>query len=207
MISVDIIYYQIRNTNNNNERFTSMLSNIYEQLSETEYLTPNSFLLYGEIEDAKIETACQWIIDANLEGKHPNLHLIINSVGGNLTSAWALIDFMSTSRIPISTYGVGQSISAGLLILMSGSNGNRYVSENISIMSHQFEAGYDDSYHNINSMSLEYKNTHKRYFNHYIKCTGLAPKIVNKNLLSSTNRWLTADEALKFNLIDKICKV
>lgn len=181
-----------------------MLSNIYEQLSNTEYHTLNSYLLYGDIEDENIEKACQWIMEANLENKHPNLHLIINSVGGSLTSAWSLIDFMSTSRIPISTYGLGQSASAALLILMSGKKGSRYASENLSLMSHQFAGGLDDSYHNINSMQNEFKNAHERYLNHYIKCTGLSNKKVTKKLLSPTNTWLTAKEALEYNLVDEI---
>jgi ATP-dependent Clp protease protease subunit len=181
-----------------------MLSKIYEQLSSTEYQTLNSHLLYGEIDDTIIEKACQWVIDANLESKHPNLHLIINSSGGSLTSAWSLIDFMATSQIPVSTYGLGQSASAGLLLLMSGAKGSRFASENLSLMSHQFEGGYDDSYHNINSMQVELINTHQRYLNHYVKCTGLSEKKVNKKLLSPTNKWLTANEALEYNLIDTI---
>ena len=184
-----------------------MLSNIYEQLSEADYLTLNSHLIYGEIEDENVEKACQWIIEANLENKHPNLHLIINSVGGSLTSAWSLIDFISTSRIPISTYGLGQSASAGLLLLMSGAKGGRYASENVSIMSHQFAGGLDDTFHNINSMQIEFKNTHERYLNHYVKCTGLAKKTVKNKLLSPTNTWLTAEQALKYNLIDEIFTV
>ena len=184
-----------------------MLSKIYEQLPENEYQTLNSHLLYGEIDDVIIEKACQWIIDANMEGEHTSLHLIINSGGGSLTSAWSLIDFMTTSRIPVSTYGLGQSASAGLLLLMSGERGNRYASENLSLMSHQFDAGYDDSYHNINSMQVEFINTHQRYLKHYIKCTGLTEKKVNKKLLSPTNKWLTAQEALEYNLIDEIFTV
>lgn len=179
-----------------------MLSNIYEQLPETEYLTSNHFLLYTEITDESCKEACQWILDANIENKHPVLHLIINSVGGSLTAAWSLIDFMATSKIPICTYGLGQAASAGLLILMSGDS--RFASENLSIMSHQFEGGCEDSYHNINSMQIEYINTHQRYLKHYVKCTGLTEKNVNKKLLSPTNKWLTAEEALKLNLIDEI---
>ena len=184
-----------------------MLSNIYQQLPETQYQVLNTYLLYGEIEDISIEKACQWILDANLENAHSNLNLIINSGGGSLTSAWSLIDFMSTSQIPISTYGLGQAASAGLLILMSGTKGSRHASENLSIMSHQFDAGYDDSYHNINSMHVEFINTHQRYLKHYCKCTGLSEKKVTKKLLSPTNKWLTSHEALEYNLIDNIFSV
>ncbi len=184
-----------------------MLSKIYHNLPDTEFQIPNSHLLYGEIDDAIIEKACQWIIDANIEGIHSNLHLMINSSGGSLASAWSLIDFMSTSKIPVSTYGLGQTVSAGLLLLMSGSPGNRFASENLSLMSHQFDGSYDDSYHNINSMHIEFTNIHERYLNHYIKCTGLSEKKVNKKLLSPTNKWLTAEQALEYNLVDKIFTV
>ena len=184
-----------------------MLPNIYTQLSNSDYTIPNTYLLYGEIEDEITEKACQWIYEANLENKHPNLHLIINSVGGSLTSAWSLIDFMATSHIPVSTYGVGQALSAGLLLLMSGKKGGRFASENLSLMSHQFAGGLDEAYHNLNSMQNEFRYTHKRYLNHYVKCTGLTRKVVEKKLLSPTDTWLTPEEALKFNLIDEIFAV
>lgn len=181
-----------------------MLQNIYEQQSDSEYTVPNYHILYGEIDDKIVKDACEWIVEANLENSHPNLHLVINSVGGSLTSAWSLIDFMSTSRIAISTYGVGQTASAGLLLLMSGTKEHRFASQNLSIMSHQFEGGYEDSYHNISSMNIEYKNTHDRYLKHYIKCTGLSEKKVTNKLLSPTNKWMTSHEALLYNLIDNI---
>ena len=114
---------------------------------------------------------------------------------------------MTTSRIPVSTYGLGQSASAGLLLLMSGTKEHRFASQNLSIMSHQFEGGYEDSYHNISSMNIEYKNTHDRYLKHYIKCTGLSEKKVTNKLLSPTNKWLTAHGALEYNLIDEIFTV
>lgn len=181
-----------------------MLSNIYSELSDSEYNVLNTFLLYGEITDELVKEACQWILEANLEGKHSKLHLIINSVGGSLTSAWSLIDFMNSSKIPVATYGVGQAVSAGLLLLMSGTSGNRFASKTISLMSHQFEGGIEDAYHNISSMVVEYANTHQRYLNHYIKCTGLKEKHVKNKLLSPTNKWMTANEALEYNLIDNI---
>lgn len=181
-----------------------MLSNIYTSLPETEYLTLNTFLLYGEITDDLVKECCQWILEANLESKHDKLHLVINTVGGSLTSAWSLIDFMNSSKIPIATYGVGQAASAGLLLLMSGNKGSRFASKTISVMSHQFEAGFEDVYHNISSMVVEYANTHKRYLNHYIQCTGLKEKQVTNKLLSPTNKWMTAEEALSYNLIDSI---
>ena len=54
--------------------------------------------LTGEIEEDNINRAMQWIVYENLEADDDRmLTLYINSVGGNLTDAFALIDLMKQS--------------------------------------------------------------------------------------------------------------
>ena len=74
--------------------------------------------LTGDIEEDNIADTIRWIIYENLKPE-PNkvLTLMINSNGGDLTSAIALIDVMKNSNVPIRTIGVGAVISAAFLSL------------------------------------------------------------------------------------------
>ena len=94
-------------------------------------------LLMDEIQIGSVQTAIEWILEANFkntEKKHKELNLVVCSPGGDLSAAFALIDVMRGSAIPIKTTGLGMIASAGLLIFISGSPGKRILTPNTSIL-------------------------------------------------------------------------
>ena len=88
----------------------------------------NNKFLVGEVTEENTMEIIQWIILKN-ENPQPDevLTLYINSTGGSLYDAFALIDVMNRSAIPIRTIGIGYLLSAALLIFVSGEKGMRYV--------------------------------------------------------------------------------
>ena len=50
----------------------------------------------------------------------------------------------------------------------------------------------------------EYELTTNRMINHYKKCTGLSEKKVRDVLLPPEDRWLSAKEAVRYGIADKI---
>ena len=64
--------------------------------------------LSGEITEENVAKAIKWILSANLAKKPKRtLQLYVNSTGGDLYEAFALIDVMKKSHHDISTIGVG----------------------------------------------------------------------------------------------------
>ena len=63
-----------------------------------------------------------------------NIKLIINSPGGSVHSAFHLIDVMKQSRIPVHTVAMGLAASCGVLTLMAGEKGHRYITQNTSCL-------------------------------------------------------------------------
>ena len=165
------------------------------------------FILSDEITHANTTDAIEFILECNLLAKKDrfqNLTLIINSPGGDLTAAFALIDIMQGSRIPVHTLGLGQVSSAGLLIFMAGKKGFRTLTPNTSILSHQFSWGSDGKEHELVAVIKEFTLTGKRMLNHYIKCTGMNEKKVKEVLMPSSDVYLDATEAVKYNIADKV---
>src|SRR5437763_338647 len=72
------------------------------------------------------------------------INLMINSEGGDLTAAFALITVMEASVIPIRTIAIGECASAGLVILMAGHQ--RVITPTASVMSHQLSSGSEGTY-------------------------------------------------------------
>lgn len=129
---------------------------------------------------------------------------MICSDGGSIADAFALIDVMRASSIPVKTVGLGSIASCGLLIFMSGHKGHRILTPNTSILSHQYSWGSDGKAHELFSITKEFNLTHARMVEHYKQCTGLTEDEIKVTLLPPSDVWLTADEALALGICDYI---
>jgi len=151
--------------------------------------------------------AIKFIIERNLLPKKDrpgNLTLIINSPGGDLNSAFALIDIMKGSKIPIHTLGIGQISSCGLLTFMAGQKGCRTITPNTSILSHQYSWGSYGKEHELIARVKEFDLTGERMLNHYKKCTGLSEKVIKEVLMPPQDVWLNSKEAVKYGIADQV---
>ena len=167
-------------------------------------------LLMADIEIGIVQTAIEWILDSNFkntEKKHKELNLVICSPGGDLSAAFALIDVMRGSAIPIKTTGLGMIASAGLLIFISGNPGKRILTPNTSILSHQFTWGTYGKEHELFAAVKEFDLTTRRMIKHYKKCTGLTDKEIRKYLLPPQDIWLDGKEAKKLGICDKVQEI
>lgn len=164
------------------------------------------YMFIGEVSDETVKPVVEWILCENYvsKKKRRELLLLICSQGGDVNCAFALIDVMRSSHIPIKTVGLGQIASAGLLIFLAGSAGRRVLTPNTSILSHQFSWGSDGKAHELFATIKEFELTHQRMIEHYKVCTGLSEEQIKQTLLPPHDVWLTADEALKHSICDAV---
>jgi ATP-dependent Clp protease protease subunit len=147
------------------------------------------------------------IIEKNLlpQSERPKeITLVINSPGGEVHSAFALIDTMKGSAIPVKTIGLGMIASCGLLTFMSGTKGKRLLTPNTSILSHQYSWGSAGKEHELFARVREFELSTARMIDHYKKCTGMSEKKIREVLLPAEDVWLSAKEAVKYGIADKI---
>ena len=167
------------------------------------------YVFMGEVDDDNIKPIIEWILHENFvaKKKRKELLLMICSEGGDMSSAFALIDVMRSSLIPIKAVGLGQIASAGLLIFLAGTPGRRTLTPNTSIMSHQYAWGSDGKHHELLATIKEFELTQKRMVAHYQECTGLDEDEIRKTLLPPHDVWLTAEEALQYKICDQISTI
>jgi ATP-dependent Clp protease protease subunit len=162
-------------------------------------------LLMEEISLNSVKPVIEWIFEANFAEERPEvLNILICSPGGDLSAAFALIDTMRGSAIPIRTIGLGQIASAGLLIFVAGNKGHRILTPNTSILSHQYSWGAFGKEHELFATVKEFDLTTKRMIAHYKKCTGLSEPKIRETLLPPQDIWLGAEEAKKLGLCDDV---
>jgi ATP-dependent Clp protease protease subunit len=177
------------------------------QGSPTEGLRESGMYVFmDDVTSETIKPVIEWILYENYVSKHrkKELLLMICSQGGDLSAAFALIDTMRASQIPIKTVGLGLIASCGLLIFISGTPGRRILTPNTSILSHQFSAGSEGKSHELFATMREFELTNKRLIEHYKQCTGLSESEVKEKLLPAQDVWLDHDAALELNLCDSI---
>ena len=100
-------------------------------------------VLMSTVSDISIKPIIEWIMYENhvRRKRQRELLLMICSEGGSVEDAFALIDVMQSSKVPIKTVGLGSVASSGLLIFLAGTPGRRVLTPNTSILSHQFSWG------------------------------------------------------------------
>lgn len=189
-------------------------------MSNTQEITPETnvsqdlqsagmYVFMGEVSTENVQPVVEWILYENFVSKKrkKELLLMICSEGGDMSAAFALIDVMNSSAIPIKTVGLGQIASAGLMIFLAGSKGRRVLTPNTSILSHQFSWGSEGKSHELFATVKEFELTQQRMVAHYQQCTGLQLDQIRTALLPPHDVYLTAEEALALNVCDAISQL
>ena len=163
------------------------------------------YLLMDVITAESCKEAIEFVLKQNTEKKkQKRLQFMICSPGGDVPSCFALIDIMKGSRIPIHTVGLGVIASCGLLLFITGEKGKRTLTPNTSILSHQYSWGSYGKEHELFAQVKEFELSTERMINHYKKCTGLTEEQIREHLLPPEDRWLSAKEAKKLGICDKV---
>lgn len=178
-----------------------------QDLINKELMDKHIHFLVGDIDEYNVENTIKWIIYENIIG-HKDLDkiitLYINSEGGTISDAFALIDIMNQSKCKIRTIGIGSVISSAFLIFSSGTKGQRYIAKNASIMSHQFTHSIDGKYHDLKSHVKEYDYLNERMQNILYNNSNLDIKNIKKKLLTASDTWLKPEDIIEYGIADYI---
>ena len=163
------------------------------------------YLFMDNVNAETCKEAIEFVLKQNTEKKkQKRLQFMICSPGGSIPDGFALIDIMKGSKIPIHTVGLGCIASCGLLLFITGEKGHRVLTPNTSILSHQFSWGSWGKEHELFAQVKEFELSTIRMIDHYKKCTGLEEEDIRKYLLPPEDRWLSAKEAKKLGICDKV---
>lgn len=164
------------------------------------------YVFMSEVDSESIKPIIEWILVENhvVKKKKKELLLMICSEGGSVEDAFALIDVMKASSIPIKTVGLGCVASSGLLIFLAGMKGRRMLTPNTSILSHQYSNYHEGKHHELFAIAKEHSLIQERMLRHYQASTGLSEEIILSKLLPPTDVYLSADEALSLGLCDYV---
>lgn len=134
------------------------------------------------------------------------IEFYISTSGGNVAEMFSIYDMMRMVRkdCPIHTFGLGKVMSAGVLLLASGTKGERRIGKHCRIMLHRVLTGDSGSLHSIEATYKEAEIMEEMMFKALVKETKLSmsrlKKIVSKNL----DAYFAAEEAVEMGIADII---
>ena len=158
--------------------------------------------LGGEIDDDTANLVVAQMLFLEMEDPDQDIMLYINSPGGSISAGMAIYDTMHYVKCEVSTVCVGMAASMGAFLLASGAKGKRKALPNAEIMIHQPLGGARGQATDI-AIQAEQIMRIKRKMNELLsKHTGQTIKTIEKDV--ERDHYMTADEALKYGLIDEI---
>lgn len=139
-----------------------------------------------------------------LESEDPkkDIKLYINSPGGSVYDAFAIYDTMQYVKCDVQTVGIGVQASAAAFLLSSGAKGKRFLLPHATVMIHQPSSGTRGR---VTDMEIDLKEglRLKKLLNEILaKNTGQTLKKIENDV--ERDFWLSADEAKKYGVVDKV---
>lgn len=133
---------------------------------------------------------------------HEDIYLYINSPGGSITSGMSIYDTINYIKSDVNTIAIGLSASMAAFLLAGGTMGKRGALPNAEIMIHQPLGGIEGQATDI-KIAAERIIALKRKIN---KILAAKTKKNIQKIEKDTERdnFMSAEEALKYGLIDKI---
>ena len=142
-----------------------------------------------------------------LESEDPDkeICLYINSPGGSITDGMGIVDTMNYIKCPVSTICVGLAASFGAVLLANGEKGKRFATPNAEILIHQPLIGGNGIAGQTTEIKIQADHmirTREKLNKLLSDKTGQSIETIERD--TERDKWMTAEEALEYGLIDGI---
>lgn len=160
--------------------------------------------LGSPVDDAVANTVIAQLLFLESEDAKKDIKLYVNSPGGSVTAGLAIYDTMQYVKPDVMTICVGMAASMGAVLLAAGAKGKRIALPNSEIMLHQVMGGAEGQATDVKIRAEHILKIKDRLNQILVKHTGQTLK----KLETDTDRdyFMSADEALKYGVVDKIIK-
>ena len=170
-----------------------------------------SIMLVGEIDEEKSADLISALLVLSQQipaGKEraDDIRIYVSTYGGSADEMFSIYDVMSYCKrfCDIETIGLGKVMSAGTLILASGTKGKRKLGKHCRVMIHSVNGGSIGELHNLENEMEQMKALQ----DNYIQCLSSETEMTKRQIQSLINRkvnvYLSANEAIEKGLADGV---
>ena len=165
-------------------------------------LNDRIIFLSEEVNDTTASLVVAQMLFLEAQDPDKDISFYINSPGGSVTAGLAIYDTMNFVKCDVSTICVGMAASMGAFLLSAGTKGKRYALPNSEIMIHQPLGGFRGQASDIKIHADNILRIKERLNRILAENTGKSYEQVC--LDTDRDNFLSAEDALKYGIIDKI---
>lgn len=178
-------------------QFGERAYDIYSRL-----LKERIIFLAGPIDDDVANLVIAQLLFLQFEDPKKDILLYVNSPGGSVSAGLAIVDTMMHVKPDVQTVCVGIAASMGAVILSAGAKGKRFALPNSEVMIHQPSGGMQGQATDIEITAKQIMKLKDSLNKILAKNTGKPLSQIQKDV--DRDFYLSADEAKKYGIIDKI---
>src|SRR5271157_5285278 len=154
------------------------------------------------VDDAVANLTCAQMLFLESEEPDKDIHLYINSPGGEITALFAIYDTMKYIKPDVSTFCFGQAASAAAVLLAAGTHGKRFALPHARILLHQPFGGVEGQASDIELQAREILRMRDLLNGMLADDTGQSAERVSND--TDRDFIMTAAEAVEYGLIDEV---
>ncbi len=154
------------------------------------------------IDDTVANLICAQMLFLESEDPDKDIHLYINSPGGDITALFAIYDTMKYIKPDVSTFCFGQAASAAAVLLAAGAKGKRFALPHARVLLHQPWGGVEGQASDIEIQAREILRMRDMLNAMLAEDTGQSSEKVAKD--TDRDFIIRAEEAVAYGLIDEV---
>jgi ATP-dependent Clp protease protease subunit len=154
------------------------------------------------IDDTVANLVCAQLLFLESEEPDKDIHLYINSPGGDITALFAIYDTMKYLKSDVSTFCFGQAASAAAVLLAAGTKGKRFALPHARVLLHQPWGGAEGQASDIEIQAKEILRMRDLLNGMLSADTGQTVEKVAKD--TDRDFVMTADDAVLYGIIDEV---
>lgn len=176
-------------------------SEIYTALSQDRII-----FLSEDLTKEVASTLCGLLLYYNSLNPEEDIHLFINTCGGDASALACIYDVISLIQAPVSTIGIGRMYSAGAFILAAGRKGKRFMFKNAEVMIHGLQCSFPQTPEANPAEATNYYNYLHSFNKKILKILAKHTERSVSQVTEDAKRdfYMDAKMALKYGIIDKI---
>jgi len=161
-------------------------------------------ILGTPVNDAVASSIVAQMLFLESEDPEKDINFYINSPGGVVSSGLAIYDTMQYVKCDVSTTCVGMAASMGAVLLTAGTKGKRNLLPHARVMIHQPLGGVQGQASDIEIEAQEIVRI-KRTLSQIL--ADHADQSIDQIIKDSDrNKWMTAQEAFEYGLVDRVMR-
>ncbi|MCD7974868.1 MAG: ATP-dependent Clp endopeptidase proteolytic subunit ClpP [Phascolarctobacterium sp.] len=156
----------------------------------------------GPIDDAVANVVIAQLLFLEAEDPDKDIHLYINSPGGNISAGMAIYDTMQYVKPDVSTICIGMAASMAAVLLAAGFPGKRFALPYSRVMIHQPLGGTQGQATEIEIHAREILRIREEMNEVLAKHTGQSKDKIAAD--TERDHYMTSSEAKEYGLIDEV---